>query len=764
MPKHMRHNLFLSLTLSASVGAAALITGCSSEPLLPSKSEEYSREFIKNFGVFDQSHDWNHATQTTVSVTTSRPTDIKVYAKVDDVRYLFGTYLNVNGQRTLNVDIPKGISDLIVNANGYDYNVRAGGAVNLDSRSRTITGSDSEYTTSDNLSWKIAPQAIYSTMAVNSYLKTYDENEKTNLSKGTNSFYFIADGKEHTFYPFYWWTQAHHVLGIYVVDQDAPSNITMHDLYYSKSGELTYSKDYDPNGEPGNGTWDRVGTEPAYKPGEGIYIKTRGVTYKLPQGTRYGFYIKVKELGKIEQFTNKNTYDYDFIIFSNSERNARPYYDFTGNLRNERIYKKDWSTTSWWAESGADESDKYAYSSWGVGEMDGVSYTMFGFEDWPADNNNTAADLNDIMFLFAAGEQPSKEIDTDELTRKFDWIIACEDLGTDDFDFNDVVFGVGNPVTDDATGVKTVDITALAAGGTLPVYIQYQDTTINAGGRNGGEFHSWFGEKSTSSIINAHTYKDKGETHTIKVNPDFTLACSLNVSGEGDSGNMGGFKVRVCHNSGDEVISASNPNIAASIGEAPQMICLPYTWLWPQENQKISTVYTLFEAWCEDYKHTDWHKDPIGKYVYRDVTGAGSSSGSGTSASGIGAGGSHAKPTPGGDEYTGKTELTGVQVGTVEWGDKGLRYRYTIDKDVLDKCISLELSLYATDVQYYDVLESKGDKYEYYFNHVAAGYKRWIVSEEDLSKIREDGGFDMIYYNVKDSWKYSIRMDATISE
>ena len=127
----MRHRQLLSLALTASVGAAVILTGCSAEPILPSKSEEYSREFIKNFGVFDRTHDWNHATRTTVDITTTRPTDVKIMADYDGKRYIFGSYTNVDGQKTLDVDIPKGVTDLIVRANGHNYAVKAGGTVDF---------------------------------------------------------------------------------------------------------------------------------------------------------------------------------------------------------------------------------------------------------------------------------------------------------------------------------------------------------------------------------------------------------------------------------------------------------------------------------------------------------------------------------------------------------------------------------------------------------------------------------------------------------
>jgi len=721
----MRHSSFKALAFTAAAGSAILFAGCSSEPILPDKAEEYSREFIKNFGVFDQSHDWNQATQVSVAVTTARPTDIKVYAMVDGTRYLFSTYLNVNGQRTLNVDVPKGITELIVRADGMDYKVKAGGAVVLASRSRTILGSESESTTTeDGLTWKIAPKKIFRTVATKTYLATYGENDPTNLSKGTNSFYFIADGNPHTFYPFYWQTNANHILGIYVVDDKDPRYITLHDLYYTKSGELLMSTNHQP-GNPilrkkGNeqrlftqgkyanlpdyvtyvgteqntswaslctnlfnenaekdedykktklvdftaenyifktthgyisqilriyynynveylfyetpfedyteevppynrGTWKSVNTssDPAYAASASTYVETRGITYKLEIGTRYGFYLKKNPKGVV---TDGNNEEYDFIIFSNAERNAKPFYDSNNDVRNEKITENSWMDCAWWGDSGADEDDKYAYASWGVARMLGLQYTMFGFEDWPACDNLSSkiegADLNDVMFLYDADAQPSSVVDVNKDGGVFSWIIACEDLGTDDFDFNDVVFEVSNPVYDDAKNIKTVDITALAAGGTLPVYLHYNGKVI------GDEFHNWFGGSySSRDVINAETYNVKGKTQTIEVSTDFTLGCCKSVTSDGGSGNMGGFKIEVKHADGSEVISAANPNLSGAIGTAPQMLCLPGTWFWPKENVCISEVYSAFKDWCEDHNtNHEWHLNATGRYVYRAVS------------------------------------------------------------------------------------------------------------------------------------------------
>ncbi|MDE5689416.1 MAG: hypothetical protein K2I38_01795, partial [Duncaniella sp.] len=237
-----------NLLVGASI-AGALLTACTTDEITIPKSELYAREFIKKFGVIDPNRDLNSATHAGINVVTTRPTDVKVYADINGKRYLFAEGHKLSGTTPLTFDVPKSVKEVIVDAGGQKIKASLGSTVRVSAPhknvSRTINGSESDWTTEDGLTWKIAPEEKYSTLAVLSYLGTYPEN-KNNIPNGLNSFYFIADGKPHTFYPFYWYTIAQHCLGIYVVDPDDEDKITLHDLYYSKSGELMVSNDYKP--------------------------------------------------------------------------------------------------------------------------------------------------------------------------------------------------------------------------------------------------------------------------------------------------------------------------------------------------------------------------------------------------------------------------------------------------------------------------------------------------------------------------------------
>ena len=61
---------------------------------------------------------------------------------------------------------------------------------------------------------------------------------------------------------------------------------------------------------------------------------------------------------------------------------------------------------------------------------------------------------------------------------------------------------------------------------------------------------------------------------------------------------------------GSSIIQATNPNIDSEIGTAPQMICVPGTWLWPTENTHIRTVYEKFVDWCANGHDAtlEWHE------------------------------------------------------------------------------------------------------------------------------------------------------------
>lgn len=747
-------NLLVGATL-----AGAILTACTTDEITIPKSELYAREFIKKFGVIDPDRDFNAATHSGVTVVTTRPTDVKIYADINGKRYIFAEGRKISGTTPITFDVPASVKEVLVDAGGVITKASLGSTVTLpktglknNSTSRTINGDETEWSVNGRLSWKIAPEEKFGTSAVSEYIATYAEDDNTNLTKGTNSFYFLADGEEHTFYPFYWNTDAYHCLGIYTVNEDG--SVNNQDLYYSKSGELEFSTDYKPgvyeeiiykegdervfaetgewqfsvgsNGELLNlgdllglngdwnapdaektfdeplyttehgyiskivwtvsdhmfriyetveeefteikseeeveGTWQKVNHTSAYGASPTTYIKTRGITYKLEKGTRYGFYIKVNH----EASKNPST-DYDYVCFSSTVRNKSYVadakymrYDQVSGTNvesdvNWRIRENPWSNAGWWNDTYA-EDDAFAYSSWGTAHMGGKTYTMFGFEDCPQGYlQNAPCDLNDIMFLFAVGKEPSKVIDTSKPEpdpEVYQWLIAAEDLaGTYDWDFNDAVFAVSATTIVDGEDNKTtkteITVEPLAAGGTLPIYVMFngdisvensEGTLENLGLGHyniGPELHRWLGGYYRSPInVKEDVATAAGEPLKFTVAGEWSLTDKYQNKpqwSENDVKGMGGFYVLVNPgntlnqmqmtiskfeeaNLDDEkhfhkVTPPSSFDKQDQVVVSPEMLCLETHWCWPKEEQGIHEVYYYFQPWLTG-EATEWYSDP----------------------------------------------------------------------------------------------------------------------------------------------------------
>lgn len=229
---------------------------------------------------------------------------------------------------------------------------------------------------------------------------------------------------------------------------------------------------------------------------------------------------------------------------------------------------------------------------------------VLGGEDWYKDGD---FDLNDNIFFIEAVEPTDwPPFETEELDEvPYEWVVACEDLGNcEDFDFNDVVFGVGNFKLSADGESATVDVRALAAGGTLPVYLYHNNEQI------GGEFHSWFGVSDYRQPVNVEATANKtGKTVKVKVKKDFSMSCCQSPAG--DPLNMGNFTVKV-EIDGTKSVTINAPNLDATANSAPQMICVPTTWLWPRESQHIydggEGPYPKFNEWVGNANCTDWHE------------------------------------------------------------------------------------------------------------------------------------------------------------
>ena len=144
--------------------------------------------------------------------------------------------------------------------------------------------------------------------------------------------------------------------------------------------------------------------------------------------------------------------------------------------------------------------------------------------------------------------------------------VLCEDMGANDFDFNDVVF--------DATIYRTGEtkIKVLAHGGVLPVAIDGVPVTLG---------------KMTNTGMNEAEYQE------------FTIAA---VNGQPKYSKIEDIPVTVDPNG-----EAGYPyNLEAKVGSAPQKVCVPINTRWPDEYILISKAYTPFDQWVNTTQPSLW--------------------------------------------------------------------------------------------------------------------------------------------------------------
>jgi hypothetical protein len=148
--------------------------------------------------------------------------------------------------------------------------------------------------------------------------------------------------------------------------------------------------------------------------------------------------------------------------------------------------------------------------------------------------------------------------------------VICEDLGAaDDFDFNDVVFDVR--YADGGAYVKIRNI-----GGVLPLYVGDMDH----------EVHEVCGATATNG-----RYSIMG-----RVNPD-----EFFVSGAGAAADIriyvdgSSLNSEAADQTGKDIIE-----LRATMGEAPQKICVTPNFQWCAERQSIEDKYENFSAFVSD--------------------------------------------------------------------------------------------------------------------------------------------------------------------
>ena len=189
------------------------------------------------------------------------------------------------------------------------------------------------------------------------------------------------------------------------------------------------------------------------------------------------------------------------------------------------------------------------------GMMEDESFLAFKL---PAKNKNS--DPSFWVIRLGVGEKKERPINAEGR-------VLCEDMGANDFDFNDVVF--------DAWMYKNgdIEIEILAHGGELDIAVAETPVTL--------------AKMSNTGLKTVETQK-------------FTIPAE---NGQPKYASIADIPVEVFP--GGFAANISFP-LEANTGKVPQKVCAPVGTAWPDEYIRISNAYTSFSTWVSQSDPARW--------------------------------------------------------------------------------------------------------------------------------------------------------------
>jgi hypothetical protein len=254
----MKNTMKIKSLLSFFVPAAMMslmVASCSDyDNGYDTNAIKFNEEFRKAYGDIDPEQDWNLAERGTVTVSTMKESEVKIYALRGDEYVIVGDYEGVKGTQMLGFDMVEGTTNIMVSDGETAVKTVSGGVVTFggtraahigrtgDVNVSKITDLNNGLTLSNNVNYpmyKEANEDDYEAMKqvipeIGSR-KTY-----TNLNKVTHDFTYVSNG-QFIVYPYYWETSSLNEIGLYYKDGN---NIKEVPIYTIKSGdEFQYATD-----------------------------------------------------------------------------------------------------------------------------------------------------------------------------------------------------------------------------------------------------------------------------------------------------------------------------------------------------------------------------------------------------------------------------------------------------------------------------------------------------------------------------------------
>ena len=548
--------------------AAGSLASCSvddNESVTDSVKENYTREFIKQFGTINPNQDWSVVEQKSVTVNLPKASHVQIFEKQGNEFRLAADYKDVTKQ-TITFDGTEGDNTpFLVFVDDAAYAVENGETLTVGAAAKGGPARAQKYP--DNIDWIMRDSKELLTLSstdvtlrvlnANNGNNVVDMGTVTEMASGNRG--LLSKGVTVNFYPLYWNSPKKHTVGIYYNDQNT-SQLVHIPVFADKTD--TYIDDKD-------------------KEDLAFYTSTLGaIDYPVETDAENCWhYSHTKSI--LSPFRGQ----WDVTYESGFKFRSRPYrITPTASLAAGIYVEVDGKY--YYSDPALNDGKKFfALNHVSSGDGTDDNYTYLCFDD-PDDNGNEGdKDYNDLVLYTPTEMTPITRNETE-------WTIACEDLGgTFDYDFNDIVFRVRH-----TSGNDYAILIPVAAGGTLPAQLYYNNTPIS------DEWHHHFGNGYATDVM-INTGKGE-ETHAVKTIRLQNLPTDWSITAFTTQAN--GLSIKVTRTNGD-VTSVTGP----SAGSAPQMLILPYDWQWPVELTRITKAYPDFGTWGSNYTNSSWVNNKV---------------------------------------------------------------------------------------------------------------------------------------------------------
>lgn len=249
--QNMKNTMKIKSLLSFFMPAAMLSLGVAScsdyDNGYDAASIKFAQEFRKTFGDIDPEQDWNLAERGTVTVSTMKESEVKIYALTGDEYTIVGDYEGVKGTQVLGFDMVEGTKSIMVTDGVTAEQTVPGGVVTFGNTRFIVHEGTKEGVTVSRFTEKTEingveypAQKTPSENEINTVLAKVPEGG-ANLNKVTHNFTYVSTGS-FVLYPYYWNTSSNNTLGIYYTD--AQGNYHEVDIYTANGESSGYSEGY----------------------------------------------------------------------------------------------------------------------------------------------------------------------------------------------------------------------------------------------------------------------------------------------------------------------------------------------------------------------------------------------------------------------------------------------------------------------------------------------------------------------------------------